>query len=93
MSWKTEHVCPSCGSDPNDWLEDGMLKDPPPLMADSVRCYGCITLKNEEKMAGEAQDGVTFFLVPYDRQMMLERLRLLNEAQEEEGDEWIESGN
>lgn len=44
-AWKAK-FCPTCGTDPAEWLDDaGQAAEPPPYKATTRHCLGCSTLE------------------------------------------------
>lgn len=53
MTYKN-HLCPECGTDPSDWLDEGGRRImPPPFLAQTIRCYGCVETRMEMKVSGK----------------------------------------
>lgn len=70
LGWELyqRQLCSGCGTEPSEWVdEDGFPVFPPPYQPNSTRCYGCVTLNEEnrkfEKMGNSI--GVSLRLGPY----------------------------
>lgn len=58
--------CQHCGTFPEDWIDSERHRaDPPPYTVDSVRCYGCVSLAEEQEMMPKESKGFYFYLKPY----------------------------
>src|SRR4051794_29618254 len=52
-AWKAK-FCSGCGTETASWLdENGHTIEPPPYVAETHRCYGCVTLEEERAMLPE----------------------------------------
>lgn len=65
IAWKLykASLCPHCGSDPNDWIgEDMRTLEPPPYKVETVRCYGCVSLKDAHDLQPKDEVGYLNYL-------------------------------
>lgn len=56
--------CSKCGSFPHEWLDPTtkMPVWPPPYAVGSLRCLGCVEIELEQKVAGDNEKGLYFYL-------------------------------
>ena len=60
--WKNT-LCPQCGTNPSDWLDDeGRGQEPPPYEVQVRRCLGCAML---EQTRDEIPKDLKFSALPY----------------------------
>lgn len=64
-------LCPRCGTRPDDWLdEEGKLKEPPPYLTRSIKCYGCASLEEDRARVDKSQvHSVTHRLIRIPRKV------------------------